>query len=113
MLITFSIGVICSDFYRAEKVRLSQETVLRENLFQIRREVDRYTAYKGGLPESLDELVRAGYLREVPLDPITGQNDWTIVMGNDPYSSEERQGIKDVKSTSPAKSSEGKPYSDW
>src|SRR5690349_15940530 len=52
-------------------VQHARETVLKENLWQIRREIDRFAADKGKLPKSIDEMVEGKYLREKPLDPIT------------------------------------------
>ena len=52
-------------------VQQARETVLKENLFQIRRQIDQYTADKGKLPQSLDDLITGKYLREKPIDPIS------------------------------------------
>src|SRR5438309_11315759 len=54
----------------------ARETVLRDDLFRIRSLIDQYAADKGKLPQSLDDLVSSGYMREVPTDPITEQKDW-------------------------------------
>ena len=94
-------------------VMVAREAVLRDDLFQMRRMIDQYAADKGKLPQSLEDLVSAGYIREVPVDPITGQRDWNVVMGEDPNSSEGGQGVVDVHSSSPEISSENTPYSDW
>lgn len=91
----------------------AKEATLREDLFQMRKTIDQYGADKGKLPQSLDELVSSGYLREIPIDPITGERDWNIATGEDPYSSEGGQGITDVHSASPDTSSDGSPYSEW
>lgn len=91
----------------------ARETVLREDLFQLRKSVDQYSADKGKLPQSLDDLVTAGYIREIPTDPITEQKDWNIEVGEDPYSSEGGSGIRDVRSSSSEVSTEGTPYSEW
>src|SRR2546428_14027759 len=53
----------------------ARETVLRDDLFRMRSLIDQYAADKGKLPLSLDDLVSAGYLREVPNDPITDKKD--------------------------------------
>lgn len=50
--------------------------------------LDQYAADKGKLPQSLDDLVTEHYLREIPKDPITDNKDWTVVTGDDPYSTE-------------------------
>jgi general secretion pathway protein G len=91
----------------------ARETVLREDLFQFRKGIDQYSADKGKLPQSLDDLVTAGYIREIPVDPITEQKDWTTITGEDPYSSEGGSGVTDIHSSSSETSTEGTPYSDW
>ena len=91
----------------------ARETVLRDDLYRMRSLIDQYAADKGKLPQSLDDLVSAGYMRDVPTDPITEQKDWNIEVGEDPYSSEGGSGIRDIHSTSPEVSTEGTPYSQW
>ena len=91
----------------------TREAVLRDDLHKLRQLIDQYGADKGRLPQSLDELVTEGYLREIPIDPITGQRDWTVATGDDPNSSEGGQGVTDVHSASSETSSEGTPYSEW
>src|SRR5688572_17335948 len=91
----------------------ARETVLRDDLYRMRSLIDQYAADKGKLPQSLDDLVSAGYMREIPTDPITEQKDWNIEVGEDPYSSEGGSGIRDIHSTSPEVSTEGTPYSQW
>jgi general secretion pathway protein G len=117
-LLTFTIGVICANSYRSVtsyriSVLRSQESTLRSDLFQMRKMIDQYAADRGYLPQSLDDLVSAGYLREIPTDPITRHKDWIVELGEDPYSSAFRQGIIDVRSASSAKSSEDRPYKEW
>ncbi len=91
----------------------ARETVLRDDLYRLRSLIDQYSADKGKLPGTLDDLVSAGYMREIPLDPITDQKDWNTVNGDDPYSSEGGSGIIDVHSSSGEVSTEGTPYSEW
>ncbi|HZE68618.1 MAG TPA: prepilin-type N-terminal cleavage/methylation domain-containing protein [Pyrinomonadaceae bacterium] len=91
----------------------ARETVLRDDLFKLRSLLDQYAADKGKLPQSLDDLVTGEYMRELPLDPITGQKDWTTTSGDDPNSSSSEQGVTDVHSASGDISSEGTPYSEW
>ena len=91
----------------------ARETVLRDDLFRMRMMIDQYAADKGKLPQSLEDLVSAGYMREIPTDPITDQKDWNLVTGDDPFSSEGGSGVIDVHSSSGETSSEGTPYSDW
>src|ERR1044072_1325404 len=74
----------------------ARETVLRDDLFRMRMLIDQYAADKGKLPQSLPDLVSAGYMRDVPTDPITDQKDWQEVSGDDPFTGE--SGLIDVHS---------------
>jgi general secretion pathway protein G len=94
-------------------ISAAREAVLRDDLYKLRSLIDQYAADKGKLPQSLDELVSSGYMREIPVDPFTDQKDWTVTMGDDPNSSGGEQGVTDVHSASPEVSSDGKPYSEW
>ena len=91
----------------------ARETMLRYDLDTMRKLIDQYAADKGKLPQSLDELVSSGYMREVPKDPITDNADWTIVTGDDPYSTEGGTGITDVHSSSSEVGTDGRPYSEY
>jgi general secretion pathway protein G len=97
-----------------QKVILAtREAVLRDDLFKMRSLLDQYAADKQKLPQSLEDLVSGGYMRELPKDPITGQADWTVITGEDPNSSAGESGVTDVHSASQDVSSEGTPYSQW
>ena len=91
----------------------TREAVLKDDLRKMRSLIDQFAADKGRLPQSLDELVGEGYMREVPVDPFTGQKDWTIATGEDPNSLQGEQGMTDVHSSSADVSTEGTPYSEW
>ncbi len=91
----------------------AKETVLKDNLHQMRRQLDQYAADKGKLPQSLEDLVSAGYLREIPIDPMTEKADWETVSGEDTNSRDGASGIKDVKSSSTDTSSDGKSYNEF
>jgi len=91
----------------------AREAVLRDDLYKMRTLLDQYAADKGKLPQSLEDLTSERYMRELPVDPITGQADWTVVSGEDPNSTSGEQGVTDVKSSSGDVSSEGTPYSEW
>ncbi len=93
----------------------SRETVLKSNLFTMRSMIDEYTYDKQKAPQTLDDLVSDGYLREVPVDPMTNSKDtWKLIM-EDPDNAMNPQdpGIYDVRSGSDRTSLEGTPYSDW
>lgn len=91
----------------------TREAVLRDNLFKMRALIDQYSADKQKLPQSLEDLVSEGYMRELPKDPMTGEADWTVNTGDDPNSSKGETGVIDVHSASPDISSEGTPYTEW
>ena len=91
----------------------ARETILSYDLDTMRKLIDQYAADKGKLPQSLDDLVTAGYMRDVPKDPITDNKDWNIVTGDDPYSTEGGTGVTDVHSSSSEVSTAGTPYSEW
>src|SRR3569832_883254 len=71
ILILISIAV---PVYNQSIVR-SKEAVLRQDLFAMRSVIDQYTMDKGKAPQSLEDLVQAGYLREIPVDPFTNARD--------------------------------------
>jgi general secretion pathway protein G len=91
----------------------TRETVLADDLRTMRSLIDQFAADKGRLPQSLDDLATAGYMREVPVDPFTGQKDWAVTTGEDPNSIEGAQGVTDVHSASAEVSTDGRPYSEW
>ena len=91
----------------------TREAVLRDDLRKMRSLIDQFAADKGRLPQSIDDLVSQGYMREVPVDPFTGQKDWAITTGEDPNSLTGEQGMTDVHSSSTETSTEGTPYSEW
>jgi len=94
-------------------VQHARETVLKENLWQMRRAIDQYTADKGKLPASLDDLVTGKYLHEKPVDPITEKAEWQEVQGEDKNSSDGGQGLVDVKSIAEGTDSDDKQYTEY
>ena len=96
-------------------IRRSKETVLKQNLFTLRTVIDNYTFDKQKAPQSLQDLVQEGYLREVPYDPMTQSNtSWRTVMEDAMQSvSQSEPGIYDVKSGSDKMGLDGTPYAEW
>jgi general secretion pathway protein G len=94
-------------------VQHARETVLRENLWQMRRSIDQYAADKGKLPQSLDDLISGKYLREKPIDPITDKTEWKEIQGEDSNSPDGAQGLVDVKSNADGEDSDGKRFEDY
>jgi len=95
--------------------RKAKEAVLKEDLYALRDTIDQYFADKGKYPESLDTLVQEGYLRKVPVDPITTSSEsWQVVHAE--ASDEDTQdagGIIDVKSGADGTALDGSRYTDW
>lgn len=94
-------------------IRNARETVLKENLYQMRKAIDQFTADKGKLPQSIDELVEMKYLREKPVDPVTETAEWEAVMGEDPNDPEGGQGLTDVKSLAEGEDDTGRKYKEY
>jgi general secretion pathway protein G len=91
----------------------TREAVLKDDLRKMRGLIDQFAADKGRLPQSMEELVSEGYMREVPVDPFTGTKDWAITTGEDPNSLQGDSGMTDIHSSSAEVSTEGTPYSEW
>lgn len=93
--------------------RVAHEATLRNDLFEMRRCIDRYAADTGRLPQSLEDLASAGCLTEVPVDAITRKKDWVVVTGDDWSGPEGWVGIKDVRSAARNTGLDGTNYSQW
>ena len=91
----------------------ARETILKEDLHTMRKMIDQYAADKEKLPQSLDDLVSENYMREVPMDPITGQKDWVVDMGDDTVSRDGGTGVVDVHSAASGEGSDGIAYKDY
>jgi general secretion pathway protein G len=108
ILVTMAIPIY------SNTIKRSKESVLRQNLFTLRTVIDNYTYDKQKAPQALQDLVREGYLRDVPVDPITGNNNWRIVMEDAAQSvNQSEPGIYNVLSSSEKTSLDGTPYSEW
>ncbi len=95
-------------------VQHAREAVLKEDLYTLRNSIDQFTQDKERAPQSLDEIVGAGYMRVLPKDPFTKAADWDVVMEDIVQSMDQTQpGISDVHSHSALRSSDGSAYSSW
>jgi general secretion pathway protein G len=117
MIVMAIISILVSiavPIYQKSLIR-AKEAVLKNNLFSMRTVIDEYTYDKQKAPQSLNDLVNEGYLRTVPVDPMTGNADsWRVVMEDALTSVNQTEpGIFDVRSGSDAKSLEGTQYSEW
>ena len=96
-------------------VQRTREATLKKNLFEMRDVIDQYYADKGRYPPSLDALVSDGYLRRIPVDPLTTSVDtWeTVPAEPDPGNPSAEPGVYNVKSGAPGTSLDGSAYTDW
>lgn len=112
-IILILIGMAAQRY--GQTVQRSREAVLKHDLQVMREAIDNYTLDKQAAPQSLEDLQQAGYLREIPLDPITHTQDWVpqfdnVVMSPDQVTT----GMVDVHSGSGQTSPfEGTPYNTW
>jgi general secretion pathway protein G len=96
-------------------VKSAREAVLKEDLHVLRNAIDSYTMDKEKAPQSLDDLVQSGYLREIPKDPMTHATDTWVTTTDDTLQSidQSEPGVNDVHSGSQEVGSDGQPYSSW
>jgi general secretion pathway protein G len=95
-------------------VRTAREAVLKQDLQTMRSAIDEYTMDKLQAPQSLQDLVDAHYLREVPTDPFTNQKDWAPHLGDTLLTPEQSGvGLDDVHSNSDQTGTDGTPYNTW
>ncbi len=116
IVITIILVLLAMGMGRYEQsVLRSKEAALKQDLFVMRNAIEQFTLDKQAAPQSLDDLVSAGYLREVPVDPMTRQKDWRVDYENVVLSPEQSgTGITDVHSSSDRVSAfERTPYSSW
>jgi general secretion pathway protein G len=112
-IILILIGMAAQNY--SKSVQRAREATLKQDLWVMRQAIDNYTMDKQAAPQSLEDLVQAGYLRKVPVDQITGAADWvpqydSVVLSPDQSST----GMVDVHSNSPRVSPfENTPYNEW
>jgi general secretion pathway protein G len=114
MAIILILATIGAGQYQKSLLR-AKEAALKHDLFVMRQAIDQYTLDKEQAPQSLDDLVSAGYMREIPVDPLTRRKEWNTI-SEEVLSTPEQTatGITDVHSTSDAVSPfENTAYSSW
>lgn len=113
LIISILLAVAVPSFVGA--IRSAREAALREDLHTMRDAIEQYTEDKQAGPQSLDDLVQAGYLKSIPVDPMTHRSDTWVTEQSEDYSSvdETQPGIDNVHSGSDQISSDGTPYSQW
>jgi general secretion pathway protein G len=112
-IILILISVALPSYTRS--IQRAKESVLHDQLFTMRELIDEYTMDKQQAPQSLDDLVSDGYLREIPKDPMTNsRSSWKTDMEDSLRSADQTQpGIVDVHSTASGMSLEGTAYTTW
>ena len=109
ILVSISIPAYNQSILRAK------ESVLKQDLLQLRSLISQYTLDKQKAPQSLDDLVQAGYIKQIPNDPMTGSNStWTVEQEDSLMSVDQQDpGISDVHSGAEQISSDGTAYTTW
>jgi general secretion pathway protein G len=117
MIVMVIIGILAAiavPMY-VQSVRHAKEAVLREDLRTLRSAIDSYTVDKQKAPQSLDDLVEAGYIKSMPKDPFTNRTDTWVPGQDDTLQSidQTEPGISDVHSGAQEVASDGTAYSSW
>jgi general secretion pathway protein G len=110
------IGILVGIAIPNYKIAIIQakEATLKEDLYRFRDLIDQYHADKGKYPPSIETLVSEGYLRKLPVDPMTGVANWEAVPAEaDPTNPDDEPGVFDVHSVSAETSLSGTPYNQW
>lgn len=112
-IILILVGIAAMKYDRV--IQHSKEAVLRTDLRTIRDAIDHYTLDKQAAPQSVDDLQQAGYLRAVPVDPMTQAKDWVAQYDSVVLSPEQTStGMVDVHSNSNKVSPfDNTPYNEW
>ncbi len=98
-----------------KSVQKAREAVLREDLHTMRSAIDSYTVDREQAPQGLEDLVQAGYLKAVPIDPMTSRTDTWMTSQSDTLTSisETQGGVDDVHSGAQGLGSDGKSYNTY
>ena len=93
-------------------IERAKEATLRQDLNGMRDAIDKFYGDKGRYPDSLEELVTAKYIRNIPVDPITeSASSWRVVPP--PAEANAKGEVYDVKSGAEGAGADGAPYGDW
>jgi general secretion pathway protein G len=111
-IILILVGIAVGAYQRS--VHHAREAVLKQDLQTMRQAIDNYTMDKQQAPQSLEDLVSAHYLREVPIDPVCNQVDWNPHFGDTVLSPDQTTtGLDDVFSGCDQVGSDGRSYTTW
>jgi general secretion pathway protein G len=114
MTIISLLAAIAVPMY-VQSVRNAREAVLKEDLRTLRSAIDSYTVDKQKAPQTLEDLVQAGYLKSMPVDPFTHRSDTWVPAQDDTLASldQTEAGINDVHSGAPGGAADGSSYASW
>lgn len=117
MIVMLIIGVLAAVAIPSfiSSIKNAKEAALKEDLHVLRDAIDSYTMDKNKAPQSLDDLVQNGYLKEIPQDPFTHSRETWVTASDDTYADldQTEPGINNVHSGSEEVGSDGEPYSSW
>ena len=112
MIISILIGMAAVIYDKT--VKHARESVLKQDLQTMRQAIDNYTLDKQQAPQSLEDLVEAHYLREIPVDPVCNQKDWVTHVGDTVLSPDQTStGVDDVHSGCEQNALDGTSYTTW
>lgn len=112
MIISILIGMAAIIYDKV--VKHARESVLKQDLQTMRQAIDNFTLDKQQAPQSLEDLVDAHYLREVPVDPVCNQKDWEVHIGDTVLSPDQTStGVDDVHSGCDQRALDGTSYTTW
>ena len=114
MTIIGILAVVAVPYFGAS-IKAAREAVLKEDLHVLRAAIDSYTMDKQKAPQSLDDLIQDGYIREIPEDPFTHSKDtWVTGTSDNMHSLDQTEpGIDDIHSGYQEQGSDGRPYAEW
>jgi general secretion pathway protein G len=95
-------------------IKRAREIVLKQDLDEMRRAIDKYTVDKEKSPAQLSDLVSGGYLRKIPDDPITrSSSTWQVEMETESPSPDIPPGVNNVRSGAEGTGSDGIAYHEY
>jgi general secretion pathway protein G len=114
MAIVMVLAVVAIPKFESS-LKLAREAALKEDLHVMREAIDAYTVDKQKAPQSLDDLVQDGYLKVVPIDPMTHSKEtWSTESSDALHSLDQTDpGVDDVHSGSQETGNDGQAYSTW
>lgn len=112
MIISILLGMAALIYDKI--VKRARESVLLQDLQTMRQAIDNYTLDKQQAPQSLEDLVEAHYLRDIPIDPVCNKRDWVTHIGDTVLSPDQTStGVDDVHSGCEQNGSDGTSYTTW